>query len=72
MTAPKASAEEVKARKMWIEKASPVATAAVTAATRARPQTGLPTGATDLELRARMIEFTPAVHNLFRSSLLRI
>ena len=59
------SPEEVKARKMWIEKASPVLTAACTSCHAGqRPNTDFLTGATDLELRARMIEFTPAVINL--------
>ena len=57
--------EELKARKMWTEKAAPVlTTSCIGCHAGQRPNTDFLLGTTDLEIRARMIEFTPAVINL--------
>jgi len=57
--------EEIKARQMWIEKASPVlTTSCIGCHAGQRANTDFLLGATDLEIRARMIEFTPGVINL--------
>jgi cytochrome c553 len=57
--------EEVKARKMWVDKASPVLmTSCIGCHAGQRPNTDFLAGTEDLEIRARMITFTPAVINL--------
>lgn len=59
------SAEEALARRMFIEKASPVlSTTCVSCHNGSRPGVGFLVGAGDLELRATLIAFDPPVINL--------
>lgn len=57
--------EEVVARKMWTDKASPVLmTSCIGCHAGQRPNTDFLAGTEDLEIRAHVIGFTPAVINL--------